>query len=299
MYRLVLPLTVFLFFGIKAHTQQAPNNRSKGEIIYHICQRSFYDSNGDGQGDLDGLRSKLDYLHDLGVTSILLMPLYEADCYHNYFASNFEKIDDEFGTMKSYIDLVKEVHRRGMKIYLDMETQYVTDKHVWWKDAVGNLKSPYSNYILFQDEAHTKPATMIYDLTELSSYDGKKIKITTVNLKSKEVLDYNVKLFSFFVDPNNDGKFDDGADGFRLDHAMDHLDNKPTLTNLFQEFWSPLIQRTKQVNPMVTTLPNKPIGPTTALIISKNGRQGICIWLGAGHALFNKQPRSLPAPTQQ
>jgi glycosidase len=181
-----------------------------------------------------------------------MLPLYRADCYHNYFAYDFENIDDEFGTMKDYIDLVKEVHRRGMKIYLDMETQYITDKHLWWNDAVGNLNSPYSDYILFQDEAHTKPATMIYDLTELNSYDGKKIKVTTVNLKSKKVLDYNVRLFSFFVDPNKDGKFDDGADGFRLDHAMDHLDNKPTLTNLFATFWSPLIKRTKQVNPKIT-----------------------------------------------
>src|SRR5262249_26087948 len=58
-------------------------------------------------------------------------------------------------------------------------------------------------------------------------------------------------LFSFFADPDKDGKFDDGADGFRLDHAMDHLDKKPTLTNLFKDFWSPLIQRTKLVNPKI------------------------------------------------
>ena len=93
---------------------------------------------------------------------------------------------------------------------------------------------------------------MIFELRELNNYDGTKFKVTTVNLKSKEVLDYNVKLFSFFADPNKDGKFDDGADGFRLDHAMDHLDNKPTLTNLFNEFWSPLVQRVKRVNPNLT-----------------------------------------------
>uniref|UniRef100_UPI004049A271 alpha-amylase family glycosyl hydrolase n=1 Tax=Gelidibacter sp. TaxID=2018083 RepID=UPI004049A271 len=56
--------------------------------MYHVCQRSFYDSNGDLNGDLNGLRQKLDYLQDLGVTSILLLPLYEADCYHNYFAND-------------------------------------------------------------------------------------------------------------------------------------------------------------------------------------------------------------------
>ena len=219
--------------------------------MYHVCQRSFYDSNGDLQGDLAGLRQKLPYLQDLGVTSILLFPLYESDCYHNYFANDFEKIDAEFGTMEEYIELVKEVHQRGMKIYMDMETQYVTSEHLWWKDAVGNLWSKYSDYILFDDDKHQTPASMVFDLRLLNGFDGKVIYATTVNLKSQKVLDYNIELFSYFMDPNKDGKFDDGIDGFRLDHAMDHLDGKPTLTNLFAEFWKPLIASLKKLNPEV------------------------------------------------
>jgi len=78
-------------------------------------------------GDLNGVRQKLDYLQELGVTSILLLPLYESFYYHNYFAVDFKKIDPEFGTMQDYINLVKEIHWRGMKIYMDMETQYVTE----------------------------------------------------------------------------------------------------------------------------------------------------------------------------
>ncbi len=244
-------LTVLISISV-SFGQKNPARNPGGEILYHVFQRSFYDSNGDLQGDLNGLRSKLDYLQDLGVTSILLLPLYDADNYHNYFANDFEKIDPEFGTMSDYIALVKEVHRRGMKIYLDMETQYVSENHKWWKDAVGNPKSAYSNYILFEDDAHTRPATTIFELRELNNYNGTKTKITTVNLKNRDVLDYNVKLFSWFADPDKDGKFDDGADGFRLDHAMDNLDNKPALTNLFSEFWSPLITRVKKVNPQIT-----------------------------------------------
>lgn len=226
-------------------------NAQKGEIFYHVCQRSFYDSNGDSQGDLNGLRQKLPYLQDLGVTSILMLPLYDADCYHNYFANDFEKIDAEFGTMKDYLALVRDVHKRGMRIYMDMETQYVTEKHVWWQSAVGNLKSPFSDYILFDDAAHKTPSTMIFNMRELSNYDGSKIKVTTVNLKSKSVLDYNKKLFAYFIDPNKDGKFDDGVDGFRLDHAMDNLDEKPQLTNLFAEFWQPLSVNLKKINPKI------------------------------------------------
>ncbi len=228
---------------------QKKNNIVKGEVLYHVFLRSYYDSNGDMQGDLNGLKQKLPYLQDLGVTSVLLLPLYDADCYHNYFANDFEKIDPEFGTMQEYISLVEEVHKRGMKIYMDMETQYVAEKHLWWKDAVGNLQSPYSDFILFDDLEHKIPATMLFDLRQLNSYDGTSIKITTVNLKNKNVLEYNKKLFSFFVDPNKDGKFDDGVDGFRLDHAMDHLDGKLQLTNLFAHFWEPLLTHLKTINP--------------------------------------------------
>ena len=247
----IISLAFFLIIYNISNAQKALPNAQKGEIIYHVVQRSFYDSNGDMQGDLNGLREKLDYLKDLGITSILLLPLYDADCYHNYFANDFENIDAEFGSMNDYLSLVKAVHKHGMKIYMDMETQYVTENHIWWKNAVGNLQSPYSDYILFDDAAHNIPATMIFGLREVASYDGKKIKTTTVNLKSKKVLDYNVRLFSSFIDPNKDGKFDDGVDGFRLDHAMDHLDEKPQLTNLFAEFWLPLIKQLKKVNPKI------------------------------------------------
>ena len=242
-------LFIALFFSLNLNA--FAQKTAKSEIIYHICQRSFYDSNGDLHGDLNGIRQKLDYLQTLGVTSILLFPLYEADCYHNYFANDFEKIDPKFGTMQEYIALVKAVHQHGMKIYLDMETQYVTSKHLWWRDAVGNLQSPYSDYLLFEDAAHTVPSTIIADLKQFTSYDNTVIRATTVNLKNKKVFDYNVKFFSFFLDPNHDGKLDDGADGFRLDHAMDNLDHKPALTDLFATFWKPLILKLRTVNPKV------------------------------------------------
>ena len=244
-------IVILLLLANSVSFAQKNKTAVKGEVLYHLNQRSFYDSNGDLHGDLNGLKMKLPYLQELGVTSILLLPLYDADCYHNYFANDFEKIDPEFGTMQDYIALVKEIHKRGMKIYMDMESQYVAEKHAWWKSAVGNLNSPYSDFLLFDDAEHKIPSTMVFDLRQLNSYDGSFIKVTTVNLRNKQVLEYNKKLFGFFVDPNADGKFDDGVDGFRLDHAMDHLDGKPALTNLFVEFWKPLLAHVKQMNPAI------------------------------------------------
>src|SRR5258706_3697101 len=114
MTKVILPILLFSIALAGCFGKKTGADQPKGEIIYHVFQRSFYDSNGDGQGDLNGIRSKLDYLQGLGITSILLLPLFDANCYHNYFANDFEKIDAEFGTMDDYIALVKEVHRRGM-----------------------------------------------------------------------------------------------------------------------------------------------------------------------------------------
>ncbi|MGZ3943639.1 MAG: alpha-amylase family glycosyl hydrolase [Mucilaginibacter sp.] len=224
---------------------------AKDEVIYHIFQRSFYDSNGDGHGDLNGIRQKLDYIQQLGATAILMVPLYDSPFYHNYFANDFKKIDATYGSTKDYLALVKELHRRGMKLYMDMETQYVTEDHIWWKDGIGNPKSKYADYLLYDDSAHTKPASIVMGLAGLKGYDGVYKRITTVNLESPKVLIYNYQLFKYFMDPNGDGKFDDGVDGFRLDHMMDDLDTKPQLQNLFKNFWNPLFGKLRKVNPKI------------------------------------------------
>lgn len=248
-------LLIFLLGCLAANAQtrhhRTQPNAVKDEIIYHIFQRSFYDSNGDKHGDLNGIYQKLNYLQELGVTAILITPIQESPFYHNYFASDFYKIDPKYGTMQDYVKLVRELHRRGMKIYLDMETQYVSQDHEWWIDGINDLTSKYSDYVIYDDPAHKKPTTIVFGLDGLKGYDGVFKKITTVNLNSPKVLEYNYKLFKFWMDPNNDGRFDDGVDGFRLDHMMDNLDNRGILPHLFDTFWNPLLSRLRKVNPRI------------------------------------------------
>jgi alpha-amylase len=242
-------LILMLLAASEGFSQKSPNTPKNNEVIYHMFQRSFYDSNGDSHGDFNGIKEKLDYLQDLGITAIMLVPVVESPYYHNYFSNDFEKIDPKYGTRQDFINLTREIHRRGMKLYLDMETQYVTEDHIWYKDSYNNPKSAYSDYIIYNGPDNTKPESIIFGITELKGYDGTVKKITTVNLYSKKVQDYNFKLFKSFVDPNGDGNFSDGVDGFRLDHMQDDLDGKKILTNLFDKFWSPLISKLKQVNP--------------------------------------------------
>lgn len=220
------------------------------EVIYHVFQRSFFDSNGDSHGDLKGMEQKLDYLQDLGVTSILLTPLYQSEFYHNYFATDFEKIDSEYGTMAEYLSLVKEIHKRKMKIYQDVEMQYVTQDHIWYKDSFGNPKSKYSRFIYYLDSLNQKPF-FFYNIPEFTLYNNSKQKIAVVNMNNPEVRKYTFDVLNFWLDPNKDGKFDDGVDGFRFDHMMDDLDNFKKVSNLFKDFWTPVVKELKKTNPEI------------------------------------------------
>jgi len=161
----VLTMLSFLFINnVFAQHKKAPSAQS--DIIYHIFQRSFYDSNGDGHGDLNGIYQKLDYLQQLGVTAVLLTPLYESVYYHNYFATDFYKIDPRYGTMHDYVRLIKELHRRHMKFYMDMETQYVASDHIWYRDSYKNPASKYSDYIVYTDKTNTKAIPIVGFVTD-------------------------------------------------------------------------------------------------------------------------------------
>lgn len=234
-------------------TLSSANLIAQQEVIYHIFQRSFFDSNADGYGDLKGIEQKLNYLQDLGVSSILLTPLYQSEFYHNYFATDFEKIDEEYGTFQEYIELVKEVHRRGMKIYQDVEMQYVTAEHLWFMDSYKNPNSRFDRYIYYLDDENATP-WWFYNIKEFTTYNNLKQRIAVVNMNNPAVRDYTFNILNFWTDPNKDGKFDDGVDGFRIDHMMDDLDNQKRLPDLFKNFWTPILSKLKQSNPSLTII---------------------------------------------
>ncbi|GAB5564234.1 MAG: alpha-amylase family glycosyl hydrolase [Winogradskyella sp.] len=223
--------------------------KEKGEVFYHIFQRSFFDTNNDLHGDLNGIVEKIDYFKKLGVTSLLFTPLYESIYYHNYFADDFMSIDSEFGTIDDYFNMVKTLHRNDLKFYMDMEIHYVTKNHVWFKNSFNNPNSEYSNHVIYNGKGNTDPESMIFNLNRLESFDGKSIDITTVDLYNEDVKMYFYNLFTYWVDPNRDGDFSDGVDGFRIDHMMDDLDWKGIRTNLFVDFWAPLFTHLKSINP--------------------------------------------------
>jgi alpha-amylase len=223
------------------------------EVFYQIFERSFRDSNGDRVGDLHGLTSKLDYIKQLGITSILLTPLQPSPYYHNYFATDFRAIEPAYGSMGDYLAFVRAAHAQGLKVYLDEEFQYVAEGHLWWRDALGKPGSPYADHLLWRDAEH-RVAEPFLDQPAWAGYDGRKIGIAMVDLNRPAVKRYFLDLLMFWADPHGDGSGVDGVDGFRIDHMMDDLDHKGLDKNLFASFWTPIFDALKARRPALRIL---------------------------------------------
>ena len=227
----------------------SPTWRAEKEVFYLIFVRSFADSNGDHIGDFQGIERKLPYLQALGVTSILLTPIVPSPMYHNYFASRFDDVDRGYGDLASFRHLVKALHSRGMKIYLDEEIQYAAENHPWWAESAGHPESKYSDYILYGGAGNTSPEGWAGE-----TYTGKSERVAMVNLQAPAVRHYFDNLFVWWVDLHGNGRFDEGVDGYRIDHMMDDLDGKGKLTNLVAGFWAPLLSHVRTVNPRISVI---------------------------------------------
>jgi alpha-amylase len=120
-------------------------------VFYEIFVRSFYDSNGDGIGDFDGITAKLDYLNDgdpntttdLGVTGLWLMPINPSPSYHGYDVTDYYDVNPEYGTMEDFKRLLDEAHKRGIRILIDWVLNHTSDQHPWFKSAESDKNSPY------------------------------------------------------------------------------------------------------------------------------------------------------------
>ncbi len=114
-------------------------------VFYEIFVRSFADSNGDGIGDLNGIRSKLDYLVDLGIEGIWLSPIFKSPSYHKYDISDYFSVDPEYGTKEDLIQLINEAKEKGIVLILDLVINHTSSVHKWFRVAQ-NPNSQYRDY---------------------------------------------------------------------------------------------------------------------------------------------------------
>ncbi|MBE5915753.1 MAG: alpha-glucosidase [Pseudobutyrivibrio ruminis] len=124
----------------------------KESVIYQIYPRSFCDSNGDGIGDLNGIRSKLDYLQKLGINVIWLSPIYKSPNDDNgYDISDYQDIMDDFGNMNDFDLLLKEAHEHGIKIVMDLVVNHTSDEHKWFVESRSSKDNPKRDYYIWRE----------------------------------------------------------------------------------------------------------------------------------------------------
>jgi maltose alpha-D-glucosyltransferase/alpha-amylase len=125
----------------------------KNAVFYEVYLRAFRDSNADGNGDLNGLIEKLDYLQELGVDSLWLMPIYPSPLLDaGYDIADYKAIDPDFGNLKDFKDLVDSAHRHGIRLILDLVLNHTSDQHPWFQSARQNRLSPYRDYYVWSDD---------------------------------------------------------------------------------------------------------------------------------------------------
>ncbi len=130
------------------------------KVAYQIYPKSFFDSNGDGIGDLPGIISKLDYLQELGVDILWLSPCYQSPLAdQGYDISDYYKIDPRFGTMEDMDCLIAEARKRGMYILMDLVVNHCSDEHLWFQKARQDPEGPYGNFFYLTDKVEGKLPT--------------------------------------------------------------------------------------------------------------------------------------------
>ncbi|MEV8370485.1 alpha-glucosidase [Microbacterium sp. NPDC064584] len=124
----------------------------RSAVVYQVYPRSFQDSDGDGIGDIPGIVSRLDYLHDLGVDVIWLSPVYRSPHDDNgYDISDYEDIDPTFGTLADIDELIAELHARGMKLVMDLVVNHTSDEHAWFVDSRSGRDAEHADWYMWRD----------------------------------------------------------------------------------------------------------------------------------------------------
>ena len=135
-------------------------NDWKKSVVYQIYPKSFNDTTGNGEGDINGIIEKLDYLQFLGVDYLWLTPVYESPMNDNgYDISDYYKINNQFGNIDDLKVLIEQAHQRDLKIMLDIVINHTSTEHEWFKKAYSSVDNPYRDYYFFRRSANDVPPT--------------------------------------------------------------------------------------------------------------------------------------------
>ncbi len=193
----------------------------KEAIVYQIYPRSFYDSNGDGIGDLNGITSKLDYLKELGIDVIWLSPVYKSPNDDNgYDISDYEDIMTEFGNMEDFDKMLSAAHERGIKIVMDLVVNHTSDEHPWFVESRSSKDNEKRDYYIWKDgkdgkepnnwgSAFSGPAWKYDEKTDMYYLHLFSVKQPDLNWENPKVRKEVFDMMTRWCEK--------GIDGFRMD----------------------------------------------------------------------------------
>ena len=227
-------------------------------VFYQIWPRSFYDTNGDGHGDFNGMTAKLPYLQDLGVTALWLTPMFEAPSYHGYDFTEFYQVESDYGSMAEFEAFIKAADAKGMKVILDLVINHISSEHDWFKRSAAG-EAPYKDYFIWRDTMpaagsgwghawanNDKPdAVWHYNETRNAYYYAAfGASQPDVNLRHPDVVAEMEKMAKFWLDK--------GVAGFRLDAVRFAMEGGPLEqadTDETIAYWQSFNQFVKSINP--------------------------------------------------
>lgn len=242
-------------FLVSLTSAQVNNNVSSWPhgITYEIFVQSFADSNGDGIGDINGMTAKLDYLKDLGVEGIWLMPINPSDSYHKYNVDDYYNIHPDYGTLDDFKNFISEAHKRGINVIMDLVINHSGRNNIWFQEALKDQNSKYWYYYVWAHNDDPKVQPPVSENGSRRRYRSHWNKV--------EGSDYSY--FAHFggnmPDLNYDnpklqqeifkvGKFwlsEVGVDGFRLDAARHIFPDYRAVDN--HQWWEYFLQEMKKV----------------------------------------------------
>lgn len=218
-------------------------------IVYQVYPRSFKDSNGDGIGDLRGVIEKLDYLKELGINAIWMSPCYKSPNDDNgYDISDYRDIMDEFGTFEDIKCLISEMHKRDMKLIMDLVPNHTSSAHKWFIESRKSKDNPYSDYYYWADEplndwiSEFRGSAWAYDESRKQYYlHSYAVSQPDLNWENPKVVKEMQDVVDFWVDL--------GVDGFRCDVidqiSKDFENNRNCFGPRLHEFINALFGREK------------------------------------------------------
>ncbi|MGB2078783.1 MAG: alpha-glucosidase, partial [Vibrio sp.] len=213
----------------------------KQAVAYQIYPRSFFDSNADGIGDINGIIQKLDYLADLGVDLVWICPFYQSPNDDNgYDISDYQAIHPDFGTLEDVDRLIEQAHQRGIRIIMDLVINHTSDEHPWFIESRSSRDNPKRDWYIWRDGCDPTPEKPTQDPNNWESifhgsaweYDQDTAqyylhlfskKQPDLNWENPEVKQALFKMIHWWLER--------GIDGFRVD-AISHIQKKPGLPSL-------------------------------------------------------------------